>query len=42
MTLRLQDCGGLAYLAMFYFALQNGSVAIYQVGLFSNLRAAPP
>lgn len=42
LLLRRPGCGGLGGLGTLYFCLQNGSSAIYQVGLFANLRASPP
>ncbi|CAE8610579.1 unnamed protein product, partial [Polarella glacialis] len=39
-ALREESCGGVYILAFSYWMLQNGSVALYQVGLFSNMRAA--
>ncbi|CAJ1371942.1 unnamed protein product [Effrenium voratum] len=44
MSLMLQrdGCGGVSTLALWYFLVQQGSVAIFQAGLFSNIAQAPP
>lgn len=44
MALMLQKdgCGGVSTLAFWYFLVQQGSVAIFQAGLFSNIAHAPP
>ena len=39
--LHVDDCGG-ALLGFLYMLLQNGSAALYQVGLFSCIRSATP
>ena len=36
------QCGGVATLATWYFLVQQGSVAIFQAGLFTNIAEAPP
>lgn len=44
MALMLQKdgCAGVSTLAFWYFLVQQGSVAIFQAGLFSNIAHAPP
>jgi len=39
---QFDGCGGVVQLALLYMAMQNGSVALYQAGLFSNIRSAQP
>ncbi|CAE7917846.1 hoxN [Symbiodinium sp. KB8] len=36
------QCGGVSSLATWYFLVQQGSVAIFQAGLFTNIVEAPP
>lgn len=42
LMLQKKGCGGVSTLAFWYFLVQQGSVAIFQAGLFSNIAHAPP
>ncbi|CAK9025255.1 unnamed protein product [Durusdinium trenchii] len=42
LMLQREGCGGVSTLAFWYFLVQQGSVAIFQAGLFSNIANAPP